>query len=162
MKCWEMRIAYKKKGRPFKDTDLTYCFLGCMENNLTMKLERMLCGVGKLAKGTLQACSYEQATDRFALSFSTATSPSQIYTIEVDERQSVRQHTRERVVGLPKEWLSAGEDASFTSLDGLRISARLYLPTPALGMEGPHPLVYYIHGGPEARSDPTSPGSRYR
>ena len=109
-----------------------------------MKLERMLCGVGKLAKGTLQACSYEQATDRFALSFSTATSPSQIYTIEGDERQSVRQHTRSRVLGLPKEWLSAGEDASFTSYDGLRISARLYLPTPALGMEGPHPLVYCV------------------
>jgi hypothetical protein len=98
------------------------------EVNLTMKLEHVLCGVGKLANGTLEACSYEKTTDRFALSFSTATSPSQIYTIEGDERQSVRQHTREHVLGLLEAWLSPGEDASFTSYDGLRISARLYLP----------------------------------
>ena len=66
----------------------------------------------------------------------------------------MRQHTRERVLGLPQEWLSPGEDASFTSYDGLRISARLYLPAPALGFEGPHPLVYYIHGGPQGQERP--------
>src|SRR5438067_489326 len=80
------------------------------EANLTMKLERVLCGRGKLANGTLEDCSYEKESDRFALSFSTATSPSQIYTFEGDRRQVVRQHTRERVLGLPEEWLSPGED----------------------------------------------------
>jgi pimeloyl-ACP methyl ester carboxylesterase len=124
------------------------------EASLVMKLERVLCGVGKLANGTLQACSYEKATDRFALSFSTATSPSQIYTIEEDEGQSVRQHTHERLLGLPEEWLSLGEDASFISYDGLRISARLYLPSSALGFEGLRPLVYYIHGGPQGQERP--------
>jgi len=119
------------------------------EASLTMKLERVLCGRGKL-----EAFSYEQETDRFALSFSTATSPSQIYTIEGGQRQTVRQHTRERVLGLPQEWLSPGEDSSFTSYDGLRISARLYLPAPALGFEGPRPLVYYIHGGPQGQERP--------
>jgi len=124
------------------------------EASLTMTLERVLCGSGKLANGTLEACSYEKATGRFALSFSTATSPSQIYTIEGDVRQSVRQHTRERVLGLPEEWLSPGEDASFISYDGLRTSARLYLPAPVLGFEGPRPLVYYIHGGPQSQERP--------
>jgi len=124
------------------------------EASLTMKLERVLCGRGKLTNGKLEAFSYEQETDRFALSFSTATSPSQIYTIEGGQRQTVRQHTRERVLGLPQEWLSEGEDASFTSYDGLRISARLYLPAPALGFEGPRPLVYYIHGGPQGQERP--------
>ncbi len=119
------------------------------EDSLTMKLERALCGAGKLANGKLEAFSYAKETDRFAPSFSTATSPSQIYTIEGQQRQTVRQHTRERVLGLPEEWLSPGENASFTSFDGLRISARLYLPAPALGFEGPRPLVYYIHGGPQ-------------
>src|SRR5260370_19478255 len=119
-----------------------------------MKLERVLCGRGKLANGKLQAFSYEQETDRFALSFSTATSPSQMYTIEGEQRQTVRQHTRERVLGLPQEWLSPGEDASFTSFDGLRISARLYLPALALGFERPRPLVYYIHGGPQGQERP--------
>src|SRR5207248_10560178 len=112
------------------------------EASLTMKLERVLCGRGELANGKLEAFSYEKETDRFALSFSTATSPSQIYTIEDESRQTARQHTREHVLGLPEEWLSAGSDASFTSFDGLRISARLYLPTSALGFAEPHPLVY--------------------
>jgi pimeloyl-ACP methyl ester carboxylesterase len=124
------------------------------EAGLIMKLERVLCGEGLLANGKLEAFSYEQETDRFALSFSTATSPSQIYTIEGEQREFVRQHTRERMLGLPHEWLSPGEDASFTSFDGLRISARLYLPPPALGFEGPRPLVYYIHGGPQSQERP--------
>src|SRR6266699_3608226 len=124
------------------------------EASLTMRLERMLCGRGKLANGTLEAFSYEKETDRFAFYFSTATSPSQIYTIDGEQRQTVRQHTRERVLGLPEAWLSPGEDASFTSYDGMRISARLYLPAPALGFEGPRPLVYYIHGGPQGQERP--------
>ena len=124
------------------------------EASLTMKLERVLCGRDKLAHGTLEACFYEKETDRFALSFSTAISPSQLYTIEGEQRQMVRQHTRERVLGLPEEWLSEGEDASFTSYDGLRISARLYLPASALGFVGPRPLVYYIHGGPQGQERP--------
>jgi pimeloyl-ACP methyl ester carboxylesterase len=146
------------------------------EASRTMKLERALCGEGAgargeaesaetqfpqapaagggLANGMLEAVNYDKATDRFALSFSTATSPSQIYTIEGEQRQTVHQHTRERVLGLPEEWLSPGEDASFTSHDGLRISARLYLPATALGFEGPRPLVYYIHGGPQGQERP--------
>ncbi len=124
------------------------------EPSQSMRLERVLCGRGKLANGTLEAVTYDKAADRFALSFSTATSPSQLYTIEGNQREVVRQHTRERVLGLPQDWLSPGEDASFTSYDGLRVSARLYLPAPALGYEGPRPLVYYIHGGPQGQERP--------
>jgi dipeptidyl aminopeptidase/acylaminoacyl peptidase len=58
------------------------------------------------------------------------------------------------VLGIPEEHLSPGEDASFTSYDGLRVSARLYLPAAALGFEGPRPLVYYIHGGPQGQERP--------
>jgi pimeloyl-ACP methyl ester carboxylesterase len=124
------------------------------ETSLTMKLGRVLCGTGVLANGKLEAFSYDKATGRFALSLSTATSPSQIYTIEANASSAPRQHTRERLLGVPEEWLSPGEDASFTSHDGLRISARLYLPAPALGFEGPRPLVYYIHGGPQGQERP--------
>lgn len=70
-----------------------------------------------------------------------------------DKKKIVR-HTSERVLGLPGEWLSSGEDASFTSWDGMRVSARLYLPAPALKFEGPRPLVYYVHGGPQSQERP--------
>ncbi|MBK8431412.1 MAG: hypothetical protein IPL28_09045 [Chloroflexi bacterium] len=77
--------------------------------------------------------------------------PAQIFTVEPTE--AVRQHTRERVLGIPDGYLSAGEDASFTSsLDGLRVSARLYLPAAELNHPAPYPVVFYIHGGPKAKN----------
>src|SRR5439155_15546496 len=63
-------------------------------------------------------------------------------------------HTRERILGIQHDWLSDGEDASFTSFDGLRVSARLYLPARSLGYDGPRPLVYYVHGGPQGQERP--------
>jgi dipeptidyl aminopeptidase/acylaminoacyl peptidase len=88
------------------------------------------------------------------VSFSTATSPTQIYTIEGDQRNEIVRHTNERVLGIPQELLSEGEDASFTSFDGTRVSARLYLPSEKLGYHGPRPLVYYVHGGPQGQERP--------
>lgn len=124
------------------------------QQNLEMRLDKVLCGRGRLENGKLEAVNYDEASDRYALAFSTATSPCQLYTLEDAERQNLRQHTRERILGVPAEWLSPGEDASFTSFDGLRVSARLYLPSPVLGFEGPRPLVYYIHGGPQGQERP--------
>ena len=119
-----------------------------------MKLDKVICGQGELTNGVLEAASYDKEADRYALAFSTATSPCQIYTIEGKDRANVVAHTQERILGIPPEWLSAGEDASFTSFDGLRISARLYLPAPALGYHRQRPLVYYIHGGPQGQERP--------
>jgi pimeloyl-ACP methyl ester carboxylesterase len=121
------------------------------ETALTMTLERVICGAGRIANGVLESIHYDDGSGTYALSFSTATSPTQLYTVGPD---GIVQHTRERVLGLPDEWLSSGEDASFTSFDGLRISARLYLPAEARGFRGPRPLVYYIHGGPQSQERP--------
>jgi dipeptidyl aminopeptidase/acylaminoacyl peptidase len=63
-------------------------------------------------------------------------------------------HTNEKIFGIADELLAQGEDASFTSFDGTRISARLYRPAEALGYKGPRPLVYYIHGGPQGQERP--------
>ena len=119
--------------------------------SLTMKLERVICGAGQVANGVLESRFYDKASDTHILSYSTATSPTQIYTIAGDE---IVQHTRERILGIPLELLSNGEDASFTSHDGLRTSARLYLPAESLGYAQPYPLVYYVHGGPQSQERP--------
>ncbi|HYF61187.1 MAG TPA: alpha/beta fold hydrolase, partial [Herpetosiphonaceae bacterium] len=119
-----------------------------------MTLEHVLCGQGELSNGVIEALQYDAASDSYALSFSTATTPTQLYTIEGADRGTLRRHTRERILGLPAGHLAAGEDASFVSHDGLRVSARLYLPAPALGFDGPRPLVYYIHGGPQGQERP--------
>jgi pimeloyl-ACP methyl ester carboxylesterase len=124
------------------------------EASLTMKLEAVICGQGQISNGVLETTHYDKASDTRSLSFSTATSPTQIYTVGGKDRRAVTLHTRERILGLPDEWLSPGEDASFTSYDGMRTSARLYLPAGALGFTGPRPLVYYVHGGPQGQERP--------
>jgi pimeloyl-ACP methyl ester carboxylesterase len=124
------------------------------ESALVMKLERVLAGQGELANGVLEHYRHDRDGDRYALSFSTATSPTQIYIIEGKDRERVERQTNERVLGIPPDMLSPGEDASFVSFDGLRVSARLYLPPESLGFEGPRPLVYYLHGGPQSQERP--------
>lgn len=120
---------------------------------LRMNLGTVICGRGMLRDGVLESVRHDEAEDRLALSFSSATSPTQLYTTGPD-RERIVQHTRERILGIPESLLSPGEDASFTAHDGLHISARLYLPAPALDLSGPRPLVYYIHGGPQGQERP--------
>ncbi|MEZ4727532.1 MAG: alpha/beta fold hydrolase [Caldilineaceae bacterium] len=100
----------------------------------------------------MEAIDREQASGRYVLSFSTATSPSQLYMIEPDDQ--VIPQTQERLLGIETDYLAAGEDASYTSHDGLRVSARLYLPAPALGFQGKRPVIFYIHGGPQSQERP--------
>ncbi|MFH1501505.1 MAG: alpha/beta fold hydrolase [Candidatus Eisenbacteria bacterium] len=121
---------------------------------LTMSLTRVLCGEGELEGGVLESLRHDSERDRFVLSFSSATSPTQVYTLESGERSLPRAHTRERILGVGLSELSSGEDASFESFDGLRVSARLYLPASGLGYAFPRPLVYYIHGGPQSQERP--------
>lgn len=123
------------------------------EDRLSFNITHTLVGQGELSNGVLEHIYYEKASKDFTLSFSTAISPTQIYTLEGDQRD-INQHTQERTLGIPPGLLSAGEDASFTSFDGLRISARLYLPDDSLDFQAPYPLVYYIHGGPQSQERP--------
>ncbi len=124
------------------------------EARLEMKLDRVISGAGQIASGVLESSYYDKAGDIRALSFATATSPAQLFTVRGADRKTVTQHTHERVLGIATEWLSSGEDASFTSHDGLHVSARLYLPAQALGFSGPRPVVYYVHGGPQGQERP--------
>ncbi len=124
------------------------------EENLEFNLETVLVGQGEISNGVLEHIGWEKASDSFALSFSTAISPTQIYLIEETDRSSVAKQTNEKILAIPEDLLSPGQDASFTSFDGLGISARLYMPAEFLGFEGPRPVVYYVHGGPQSQERP--------
>lgn len=124
------------------------------EDKRVMKLKYVIVGDPPLEGGVIEHTDYNKEEDIFTISFCTATSPTQIYSVEGRKRDTIVIHTDERVLGIPDEHLSKGEDASFTSHDGLRISARLYLPARALGYKGPRPVVYYIHGGPQGQERP--------
>ena len=117
----------------------------------TLTLGRVVVGEGELAGGVVHGIQYDKASGRYALSFCTATTPTQLYVVD---GQGPTRLTNERPLGIDPSLLSPGEDASFVSHDGLRVSARLYLPSPELGFEGPRPVVYYVHGGPQGQERP--------
>jgi dipeptidyl aminopeptidase/acylaminoacyl peptidase len=123
------------------------------EGACAFTIERVLVGQDELAGGVLHGIHYDEGSARFVAAFCTATSPTQLHVLPATDGAS-NVLTRERALGLAPEVLSAGEDASFESHDGLRVSARLYLPSQELGYDGPRPLVYYVHGGPQSQERP--------
>jgi pimeloyl-ACP methyl ester carboxylesterase len=151
-------IIHLKKDRylvTFNIDGCSWAYEGVFdEEKLVMTLKYALVGPEPFDNGMLEHMDYDVVEDVYTLSFSTATSPTQIYSIEGNKRNDLSLHTNEKILGIPDEHLSKGEDASFISHDGLRVSARMYLPAKALGFKGPRPLVYYIHGGPQGQERP--------
>ena len=91
----------------------------------------------------------------YVTAFTMATSPSQLYLINPSSKTPIYVRlSNERILGIDEQYLSSGEDASYDSFDGVRISARLYLPTKPLGYKSPYPLVLYVHGGPQSQERP--------
>lgn len=119
------------------------------EDDRVLTVERTVVG-DELGGGVAHGVDFDAETQRFAVSFCTSTMPTQLYVIGDD----LERKTNERALGLDPRLLSPGEDASFDSHDGLRVSARLYLPSDELGYDGPRPLVYYVHGGPQGQERP--------
>ncbi len=115
-------------------------------------VEHVLVGQGELAGGVVESLYFDAGSRGYVLSFSTATSPSQLYLIGA--AGDIRRQTNERILGIAPHLLARGEDAAYTSHDGLRISARLYLPAPELGYTGKRPVVFYVHGGPQSQERP--------
>jgi pimeloyl-ACP methyl ester carboxylesterase len=117
------------------------------------EVDRVLVGEGELAGGVLHGIEFDAGSGRFAAAFCTATTPTQLHVLPATDGPPATL-TRERALGVGRDVLAAGEDASFESHDGLRVSARLYLPSRQLGYEGARPLVYYVHGGPQSQERP--------
>jgi len=131
----------------------SWVYIGHFDRDLLQfEVDQLLVGEEEFSDGVLESFSTDPVSRSHVLSFSTATSPSQLYVIEPDG--SVQRQTHERLLGIPRRLLAAGEEASYLSHDGLRISARLYLPAAELGFVGPRPVIFYIHGGPQSQERP--------
>ena len=125
----------------------------------TFKITKTLVGLPPLSNGVVLGTHFElknkedPSTADYVLAFTKANSPSQLYLLPHGNKGLIKL-SEERVLGIEQKFLSEGEDASYTSFDGLRISARLYLPSEQLGFKGPRPLILYVHGGPQSQERP--------
>ena len=125
----------------------------------TVKVLRVLSGAGELSNGVVLGLEWEVKLDspvkaEYVLSFAKANEPSQLYFYSSESSEGPVRLSSEKVLGIPEGYLSGGEDASYTTFDGQRVSARLYLPSHRLGLKGPYPLVEYVHGGPQGQERP--------
>ncbi len=146
---------------------LTYNIDGCsfayevelqqQDDCYILKVDRTICGLPPLSNGVLQSISEEISDGKleYVLSFSRATTPPQIFRFgKKYPSGDYLQITNEQILGIPSKFLSLGEDASYTSFDGLRVSARFYMPSPELNFSKPRPLVIWVHGGPTSQERP--------
>lgn len=97
---------------------------------------------------------------RIALSINTATSPSDVYVIDLDGAGLTR-WTQSEVGGLDTSGFSAPSLVRFKSFDGRSIPAFYYRPADLKPGEKV-PVLISIHGGPEAQAFPSfSPQIQY-
>ena len=125
----------------------------------TFEIAKTLVGLPPLSGGVVLGIHFEledkedPSTADYVFAFTKANSPSQIYLSPHADEELIKL-SEERVLGVDPKLLSEGEDASYASFDGARISARLYMPSEELGFKGPRPLVLYVHGGPQSQERP--------
>jgi dipeptidyl aminopeptidase/acylaminoacyl peptidase len=111
----------------------------------------------KLPIGVVGGFDFSPNGQQLALSMNSATSPSDVYVIDLKTAQLTR-WSQSEVGGLDSNTFIAPTLIRYKSFDGKKIPAFLYKPQGA----GPFPVIINIHGGPEAQALPTfNPGIQY-
>ena len=86
---------------------------------------------------------------RMFFAFSGPTENSDVFVLDVGTKK-VSRVTRSDTAGIDRRTLVTPELLRIPAHDGLEIPGYLYLPAG----KGPHPVVVWIHGGPEAQERP--------
>ena len=107
--------------------------------------------VAGLSLGTIQSLRWHKNGRDLAFGFSSARSPSDVYSYDA-ETAKVERWTESEAGGLNPETFSEPELVRWKSFDGKAISGFLYKP-PAR-FSGKRPIVINIHGGPEGQARP--------
>jgi dipeptidyl aminopeptidase/acylaminoacyl peptidase len=111
----------------------------------------------KLPIGVVGGFQFSPNGQQLALSINSATSPNDVYVIDLKSSQLIR-WTQSEVGGLDSTTFIAPSLIRYKSFDGKEIPAFLYKPAG----NGPFPVVINIHGGPEAQAFPNfSPSIQY-
>jgi dipeptidyl aminopeptidase/acylaminoacyl peptidase len=107
-----------------------------------------------LPAGIITDLAFSPDGTRIAFSLDRPNAPADVFTVNLTERRLVR-WTESEVGGLQTAKLTVPELIEYPTFDRVggeprRIPAYLYKPPGS----GPHPVVVYIHGGPESQYRP--------
>jgi len=103
-----------------------------------------------LPRGDLAQIRFSRDESRVALLVSSDTSPSDVYTVDMKARTSVRL-TQALNPEIDEKHLVATEIVRYKSFDGLDIPSVLYRPHGA-SADSPVPALVFVHGGPGGQS----------
>ena len=106
-----------------------------------------------LDAGLVSGLRFAADANVLGLTMSGPTMPGDAFTLDLDRGELTR-WTRSELGGLDEADLRTPELVRIESFDGLQVPAFVYRPEG----EGPHPVVVFIHGGPEAQARPKFSG----
>ncbi|MGP0074756.1 MAG: S9 family peptidase [Bryobacteraceae bacterium] len=104
-----------------------------------------------LPEGVVDGLCWSVAGHEIGFTVSSAHSPGDAYSLNLDDRQVTR-WTNSETGGLDANTFSSAQLIHWKSFDGRTISGFLYAP--AARFTGPRPVIINIHGGPEGQSRP--------
>ncbi len=103
----------------------------------------------ELPVGDIGGLRFRQDNRHLALTIDNPQTPGDVFVVDVKRRKLTR-WTKSEVGGLNTEKFVMPELIHVESFDGLSVPAFLFKPD----KPGPHPVVIYIHGGPESQYTP--------
>ncbi len=106
----------------------------------------------KLPQGTIGGVEWHRNSTHLALNVTSATSPAEVYSVNVKTNEVTRWTTHETMQVDASKFVEP-ELIRWKSFDGRTISGFLYR-APAAKFAGKRPVLVNIHGGPEAQFQP--------
>ncbi len=113
----------------------------------------------RMPLGLISGLAFHPDSKSLAMNLNTAETPSDVFVMSLGRRktdaQSLHRWTRSEIGGLDTDRFVEPELVRFPSFDLLgnkprQLPAFVYRP----GSKGPHPVIIYIHGGPENQHRP--------
>lgn len=99
--------------------------------------------------GVVSALRFTRKGGVLAFTFDQPTATGDVYTYDL-ATETLQGWTDSMAPPLRGRWLAPARPISFTSFDGLEVPAWSFMPRG----EGPHPVLLWIHGGPEDEFQP--------
>lgn len=110
--------------------------------------------VEAIPTGLMGGLEFSDDGRRLAMTLNTPTTPSDVFVLELGEAPTTAAElvrwTHSEVGGLDTGTFVEPELVHYETFDGREIPAFVYRPTG----EGPHPVIVYLHGGPESQFRP--------